>query len=281
MSFLDLMLNWIGVLLWLNWRSSAPITPFHAPATTLLSTLKPTTTENVKKTSSLIILILLVLLRPFLYQYLGVYYDWVPSLSFGPVVLNFRSDYLSRMFVYSVLGLAKTMGIIYIWALFLSVFPPLKKSNDFLSRIVKVLLGALDKLPFLIKVILPFFVGVLVWIILTWALASLDIIPRVTTFKLVFQQAILFGVEVYLSLEFLLVFLFFLHLLNMYVYLGNATFWWVINSIAEICLTPIRWLPLQIARLDFTPVAGIALVIAISEFGSWLLAWVYQKLPLG
>jgi uncharacterized protein YggT (Ycf19 family) len=54
-----------------------------------------------------------------------------------------------------------------------------------------------------------------------------------------------------------------LHLVASYVYLGSNALWEFIGATASNMLVPLRWLPLRVARFDFSPLVGVILIFAL------------------
>ena len=88
------------------------------------------------------------------------------------------------------------------------------------------------------------------------------------------------GLAAYLTWKFVVVGILVLHVLNSHVYLGANPFWSFLDVTARNLLSPIRWLPLGIGKVDFVPVVGIVLVFLIDEYGSRGLTKLFQHLPL-
>ena len=74
--------------------------------------------------------------------------------------------------------------------------------------------------------------------------------------------------------------LFRLHLLNSYIYFGAWPFWTFIDNSARQILKLIAGIPLRVGKIDFVPLAAVAVVIFATEYGSRGLVWLYQRSPI-
>jgi uncharacterized protein YggT (Ycf19 family) len=81
-----------------------------------------------------------------------------------------------------------------------------------------------------------------------------------------------------LTLKFLLLVLFALHLINTYVYLGELSFWKFVNTATRELLRPIQWLPLRVGKIDFRPVAAIIVVFLAADYTQGQLTRLYEQL---
>ena len=93
-------------------------------------------------------------------------------------------------------------------------------------------------------------------------------------------RAALIGLSTYLTWRYLLGGLLLLHLVNSHVYLGKHPFWSFVSATATTALSPLRVIPLRIAKMDFSPVVGIAIVFLAGEAYQRLLTTLYERLPL-
>ena len=71
-----------------------------------------------------------------------------------------------------------------------------------------------------------------------------------------------------------------LHLINSYVHLGEHPVWAFIHSLARTFLSPFRRLPLQVGKVDLTPVIALAAVYLLARGGEHLLVLLNRRLPL-
>jgi uncharacterized protein YggT (Ycf19 family) len=68
-------------------------------------------------------------------------------------------------------------------------------------------------------------------------------------------------------------------LLNTYVYLGNHPFWNYISQTGHRLLTPLKWLPLRLGKVELAPVVGMVLVLVLGELAERGLTLLYGRLP--
>src|SRR5262245_12920488 len=102
MGLLDSTLNLACLLLLLNWRAHR-IAPLEKPSpVSLAATLKKAEPRRNGGWLSLVVLVTILILRSFFYWNVGTALNWTPSLHLVVLQLPFRSDYLSRMFLFSI-----------------------------------------------------------------------------------------------------------------------------------------------------------------------------------
>ena len=274
MSLVDFMLNLAALLLWLKWRA-VPFNPAVSPSSSgaLLSTIKKAGASN----RTLVFLAgcgLIVLARAIFYWQIGAQLNWHPSLPLVLINPVFRSDYFGRIFLFSILSFALTIALFYHCLLFLSLVNQKLPDSDPLQHWIRQQLGWVDHLPVPIRFLVPLLVSMAGWCVLGPLLAAIHNYPSAGSLGHLLQQGVLLGGISYLAWKHLIIGILVLHLVNSYVYLGAMTFWNYLHHTSRAILWPISWLPLQIGRLDFSPVVMMALVFLISEIPN--LAWVQQ-----
>jgi len=276
MSAVDLILNIVGLLLWLNWRAVS-VKPLPAPGTTLTSTLRAAGPPR-SRWWYLGALVLLLAVRALFYWQIGRPLDWAPRMPLGPTTLSFSSNFPERIFLFSALSFAATLGIFYLWLLLLSWATARVADGDSARRLIRAHLGAVDRWPNWIKLALPLAVMTALWCGLQPLLAFLGMAPAAgSAWRLVGQGAVV-GMAVYLTIKFLLLGLFSLHLVNTYVYLGEFSIWKFVNTTTRELLRPLQWLPLRAGRIDLAPIAAIVAVFAAAEFCQRGLTRLYERL---
>jgi uncharacterized protein YggT (Ycf19 family) len=276
MSLVDLILNIVGLLLWLNWRGVV-VKPLPAPGGTLVSTLRPAGPPP-RRWLSLAGLGLLLALRALFYWQIGPPVDWVPRMPLGPTTLSFSSNFPERIFLFSLLSFAATLGIFYLWLLLLSWVTTRESESDGGRRVIRAYLGAVDRWPNWLKIFLPLLVVAAAWCLLHPLLHRMGLAPRAgSSWRLVGQGAVI-GLAVYLTLKFLLLGLFALHMVNSYVYLGEFSFWRFVNSTTRALLRPVEWLPLRAGKIDLAPLVAMVVVFVGAEFSQRGLTRLYEKL---
>ena len=274
MSLVDFMLNLAALLLWLNWRA-IPFNPAVSPSSSgaLLSTIRKAGPSN----RTLVFLVgcgLVVVLRAILYWQIGSQLNWHPSIPLVLINPVFRSDYFGRILLFSVLSFVLTIALFYHSLLFLSVVNHRLPDSDPIQHWIRQHLGWVEHLPVPVRLLVPFLVSMAGWCVLGPVLAAMHNYPSAGSLGHLLQQGVLLGTISYLAWKYLIIAILVLHLVNSYVYLGAMTFWTYLHHTSRAILWPISWLPLQIGRLDFSPVVMMALVFLLSEVPN--LEWVQR-----
>ena len=225
-------------------------------------------------------LVLLLLIRGFIYREMGAEVDWTPSIPLGPIVLTFRSDFPARIFIFSFLSFAVCLGIFYTSLLLLSVVNQSLPEGNPHQRWVRARLGLLERWPRWAKLLLPWFGLTLGWLALSPLLVRFNFVPQTKSAKLLVEQAALIGLGSYLCWKILIAVILAAHIVNTYVYLGNAPFWNFLNPTAKAFLKPLSFLPLHLGKFDFAPVIMMILVFALSEGIARALTRLYSGLAV-
>ena len=286
MGLIDFILNLAGLLMWLSWRSVQYDPLAKRTPATLLGTLRPAQASRWQRWHLLAAIAVLLLVRAFAYWLVGSGDNWVGRLDFGVVAIPIPfhsqlSDLFFRISLYSVLSFGLALAVVYIWLLLLSILA----GPDPIHRLVRVQLGEIDRWPRWVKALLPLLLTVIFWWLATWLFSSLEVshgsrthfIPRPISALQRLESALIVGVGSYLAWKFVIGSLLILHLLNSYIYFGPHPFWNYVNATARTLLTPLRWA--RLGKVDFAPVAGLAIVFLASvEMQKWL-GELYGKLP--
>ena len=275
MALIDVILNLAGVLLWLSWRSLRfdPLV-ITSPAT-LVGTLRRAEPRRLRGWQLLAGLAALLLLRALLYRQIGPAADWTPKLNLYFVVLAFRSDLWLPVTFYSVLSFARVLIVCYFWLLALVMINRRNPETDPLLRMLRLHLGPVARWPLLVQLLLPLMLVTALWIAQHPLLMHLGVTTRVRSNAHLVEQGLLIGTTLYFSLQYVLPVFLFLHLIATHVYLGANPFWDFIGSTARNLLAPLRRLPLQVARFDFAPVVGAALIFLLLH---WVPSLIVAKL---
>src|SRR5262249_5426299 len=104
MSFIDAILNFVALLLWVSWRSLSFDPLVKAQPLSLASTVKRTEPPVFSRWHFLAALGALLLLRGLLYWQIGPAVNWVPNLKLGAISIFFRSDSPGRILLFSLLS---------------------------------------------------------------------------------------------------------------------------------------------------------------------------------
>ncbi|MEO6182131.1 MAG: hypothetical protein ABIP71_03315 [Verrucomicrobiota bacterium] len=276
MSFIDAILNFAGLLLWLKWRGKGQ--ELSARGISLITTLKKAGPHYPRFYFPLALLMLLIA-RTILYWQLGSALDWTPQIWFGLIPLSFRSDFFWRIFLFSFVSFGAALTIFYLCLLLISILNSKRAEADPIQNLARVQLGKLDFLPRTVKLLLPWFTMILLWCIFNKPLAALGLLPTPKSFAHLVEQGAVAGFAIYFVWKYLIVAVLLLYLLNSYIYFGAWPFWIFIDQTATQMLKPFSWIPLRAKKIDFAPVVAIAVIILASEFGARGLIWIYQLLP--
>ena len=277
MSWVDIILNIAGLLLWLNWRAGK-IDPLgkRAPAT-LVGTLRQAVPSRAWRWNLPVFLGALLFVRALIYWQIGPALRWSGTLNLGVISLSFRSDRFGLILLFSLLSFLVSLGILYSCLLLLSLLKGPKPIQEF----VRLQLGRIDDWHPGVKLALPLIVTTIGWWAASWALVSLRIIPQPVSPVCRIEQSLIIAVQGYLIWKFPIAALLVLHLLNNYIYFGPHPIWNYSNVTANTLLRPLKnlkWLPLRIGKVDLTPIVGIAVVFFVGEFASRALRHLYLRL---
>lgn len=276
MSFIDLILNFAALLLWLKWRDKGE--ELLGSKISLLGTLRKAG-PHPARFWFLLGLLALLLARPLLYWLLGPALNWMPLISLGVISFPFRSDFFWRMVLFSFFSFGAVLGIFYLYLLLLSLLNGKNTATDSVQSLIRAQLGKLDLFPAFLKLLLPWFVTIILWCVLSKPLVTLGLLPAPKSFLHLMEQGAVVGIGVYLAWKYLILGILLLHLLNSYIYFGAWPFWNFIENSALQILKMLSWIPLRIGKIDFAPLVLMALVIFAAEYGSRGLVWLYQRLP--
>jgi uncharacterized protein YggT (Ycf19 family) len=273
MALLDLILNLTGLLLWLNWswRRFDPFT--RTTPATIVGTVKRAEPRPMKGWKLLAGLVLLLFARALVYWEIGSAVAWTPKLDLDFVVLAFRSDLFGPVCLYSLLSFARVLVTYYFWVLSLIIINSGVPEPDPIQKLLRMHLGEPGRWPWPVLIFLPIFCMAIIWLALHPVLAAAGVVTRSYTFAHLLEQSLLLTLTLVLSLKYLLPPLLLLCLIASYVYLGASPIWDFVGTTCRNMLTPIRWLPLRAGKVDFAPVAGAILVIALLHWVPHLVQW--------
>jgi hypothetical protein len=280
MSLIDWMLNLAGLILWLGWRNAPPAGRRRSPGISIAAVVKPMETAPPRTWLLPLCLLALITLRSFFYWHIGSALDWTPRLPLTVVVLPFRSDFFGRIFLFSFLSFALFLATFYFGLFLLSAVNRSITDSDPVQRWLRTQLGRVEKTPAAVLMIMPVVLSALAWAALSPLLVWMGFLPQPVSGAHLMQQAIVVGVGSILVWKYLVAALLILRIANDYVFLGDLAFWRFVNATSHNLLKPLAWLPLRSARVDFTPVAGVVLVITLCELGGYGLSQLYRRLPL-
>jgi uncharacterized protein YggT (Ycf19 family) len=257
--FLDLLLNVIALLLWLNWRGMG----FHRPGpyrSSLLHTLRIATPPRPRRWRYLAGLLLLLVGRALLYRHFGSPAHWVPHLPLAVISLPFRSDLLGRMMLFSGLSFLLTFAVCYLWLLLISVVNRGLDDTNPVQRLVRLHLGWIESTPAFLKIAGPLLVTALLWLVLHPLFANLGLVPAARSFWQMLWQGSVLALATVLAWKYLLLGVLGLHFLTSYVHLGDSPFWQFVSATGSNLLKPLRIVPLRAGKIDLAPIAALAVV---------------------
>jgi uncharacterized protein YggT (Ycf19 family) len=266
MALFDQILILASVLLWLNWRSHQSDPLGEATPNSLAATLRPADSRRFPGWQFLIAVVLLLLLRAVIYFQIGPSAEWTPKIDLMFVVPAFRSDNFNLCLLYSLLSFGRTLLVLYFWLLAVTIVNRGSADPGPIQKLIRHQLGPVARWPWPVQALLPFLLTALIWMALHPLLFKLRIITGPQSFLHLVEQGFLIGAGLLFSLKFLIPFLLLVHLLATYVYLGSNPVWEFISGTAQNLLRPLRWLPLRLGRLDFTPAIGALLALLLLHF---------------
>lgn len=275
MGAIDFLLNLAGLLLWLSWRSLRFDPLVKSPPVTLVGTLKRAEPRRLKGWQLALALLSLVLLRGWLYEWIGAPADWTPKLNLELVVLAFRCDLFPATLVFSCLSFLRVVIVFYFWLLVLDVINRSTREPDLIQRLIRLHLGKLARWPRPVQITSPVLLVIVLWLAVYPVLVRLGVVVPTQSAAHLLEQGLLVGLGLLLSLKYLLPAVLLLHLVTSYVYLGSNPLWDFVATTSSNLTTPLRRLPLRVAKLDLTPVAGVVLILCALQ---WLPNLILSKL---
>jgi uncharacterized protein YggT (Ycf19 family) len=278
MAIVDFILNLIGLLLWVNWRSSKFDPLVGSTPVTLLGTLRRAESNRSSRWLVLLALVALLFFRGVLYWQIGSAVNWTPKLELGAIAISLRSDFLSRALLFSLFSFILAFLVFYLWLLLLSLINGQGSEAEPWGKLVRLHLGRIARWPWPLKALLPLGISGLLWVSLNPLLAHWEIIPPAKSAVHRLEQAGAIGLGVYLSWKYLIGAILALYVLSSYVYLGSHSFWNFIGVTGRNLLAPLRWLPLRLGKIDFSPILGIALISVMAEMAERWLTQLYARL---
>lgn len=266
MALINLLLNLVGMLLWVSWRY-LPFDPIQrAKPATLTGTLRRAEPLKFRRWHFLVALAALLLLRSAFYWWVGGTMQWTLNVNLGVVNIAFRCDAFDRMLVFSLVSFADALFQFYLVLALLWLCGPRHLDSDPCQRFVRIQLSPLHRWPTAVVLLLPLAVAALGWIALHPLLTRMGLIPNAPSWERVFQQALVLGVSVYAIWKHAIGAVLALRFLNTYVYLGPHPLWNFIELTGKTLLRPLATLQLQFRRMDFAPLVAIALTYLIATF---------------
>jgi len=88
------------------------------------------------------------------------------------------------------------------------------------------------------------------------------------------QEALGFGMSLFLIWEYTALLVLLIHFVNTYVYVGRIGWW---RCLATAGNNLVRWLPLHLGRLDLAPLAGAGLVFGLGYGLTWVVEVLFTQ----
>lgn len=264
-NLIHFILDLAGLAIWINWRTYPQNAHRLAPPATLVGTLRRADPPLSRRWHYLAGLAALLVARVFLYRFIASALNWTGVLNAGVVSVAFRGDDLSHMFLYSFVSFASMLWVFHLCMLLLSLLSPGVPEAIPFQHFARQHLGAVDRWPTPLKLILPLAGTTLLWWLATWPLTEWGYLPGRFNAMHRLEQALVIGLASYFVWKYLISVVLVLHLVNSYVYFGNHGFWHYLNGVARLLLRPLAVLPLRAGRVDFAPVVMLVLVLFVSR----------------
>jgi uncharacterized protein YggT (Ycf19 family) len=263
----------------MSWRM-ASASPEDVPwQRTLLRTLRRAAPKGRLHWGYPALLLAVLLLRGLLYFQLGSALHWVPQLDFDLLTIPFRSDRLGRMMLFSFLGFGQWLGGFYLWLLLLSALAHRVPEGNSVRHFVQINLGWPDRLPSVVKLLLPLPVVTLLWAGAAWWFGHLGLMPAPASVGQVMAQGGVLALGSLLLWQYLLAAILILFLIHSYVFIGSTPFSEFIDGVGFAALAPLRWVPLRLGKVDGAPVVALALVFVDAHHGERVLDLLFHRLP--
>jgi uncharacterized protein YggT (Ycf19 family) len=262
MSTIDFILNFAGLLLWLNWRSVRIDLMSRLTPATLPGTLRRASPRVLKLWHFLVAIAALLVIRAFFYWVIGGPMNWVANLNLEITSIPFMSDFFGRMLLYSILSFGLMLGQFYLWLIFLVVVN--REKEDPLQKIVRLTLGSPSKWENWQLLLVPSIIATVCWLVLSPLLARMDLLHSASILHRL-GQGVLLGFGAMLTWKYLMGAILGLYLLNSYIYLGKHPIWNFVNLTARQMMSPLKKFPLEVGKVDFTPVLAIVLVFLLAH----------------
>lgn len=278
MGIVDFILNLAGLLLWLSWRVAKADPVGKRKPVTLVGTLRRA--DGNKGNWPLPSAIGgLILLRALFYWQIGSGARWSGKLNLDVIALYFPIPNdsfasLGQTVLFSVLSFALALGVFYLCLLLLSILD----GPEPMRSLVRIQLGGVDRWSRTAKLLLPLVAVTLICWLASWLFASLHIVPAPASEWRRAGQSLAVGIGSYLTWKYVALALLALHLLSSYIYFGKHPFWNFVNAEAQTLLAPLKKIPLRAGKVDFAPVAGIVLVVALAELIKPFLVYLYGRM---
>ncbi|MGA4644148.1 hypothetical protein [Limisphaera sp. 4302-co] len=285
MAWVDSLLNLVCVLLAVGARAGRDDWDRRRAAATLAGTLRPAAVSRVRTGWTWAAAGAVWALRTWLDWLAGGWSDWSPRVDFGVLTLSFPVlpgwRGLGLMAVYTLLSLAVWLTALALWMVLLSCAGQGVCEGNPVHAWVRRCVGPLARWPCGLRLVFPMVCVAVLWLALEPLLFMLGLLPQPTPWPWRAWQALVMGVGCGRAWVPVVTGLLVLYWLNLYVYFGRHPIWDYVARIGRRWVSPVRWLPLRVARMDFAPVA-LALLVgwvgSVADHG-WDLPGGQRRVP--
>lgn len=261
MPLFDLLLNLAGLLLWFGWRAVGLDQTTRPAPLSLVSTLRRAESRPARPWPLLAGLGALLLMRSTIYWRLGPRTDWAPALDLGLVSVSFRVDLWHHALVFSVASFLHAWVIAHVGILLIILLNRKSPEAGPFQALLNAQWGWLGRWPASILLMLVPLLGAGLWLVMHPLFLWLELTSGPPPGIPPLQQALAFGLSLFLLWEFVALGLLLIHTINTYVYVGNLGLW---NCLAHAGRILCRPLPLRVGRIDLAPFAAALLVLALA-----------------
>jgi hypothetical protein len=255
MEILNAILNALGLLLWSLWlvrRGEAP-RDRAASRWTIPAALG-----------------VLLALRCFFYWEIGTPLGWVFHLNLGTVSVPFSAESLLRMALYSPLSFFKSLFVFHAVLAAIALWGrPVPSGGAAGWMFLRLGLGFI-RWPGWITWLAGMVVAMIFWLAAARLLQMAGLVPSLPVGELVLQAALIGVAATHLWL-WTLAALLMVAAVNRHFYLGAHPVWVWLAATASNSLRWTAWIPVRFGGLDFRPLAGAGLAVALSILLQWLL----------
>jgi len=279
MSLVDLFLNLTALLMWVSWRGISGLDAAGTAGTagTILGNLRPAERRAPPRWGYLAGLIVLLLVRALIYRQVGPALYWHPGWSVNAVGLVFRSDSLARMMAYSWLSFGWLLLTWYTWMVGVLVVNRPPRDRDGVTRAIRRQLGWMGGWPAWILVWVPVLLAGVGWALVGWLASESRLMPALADGRHLLQQSLVVGLSQLCVWRWAAAVILLLHLLNLYVYLGNHAVWEFIQQTGEGLCRPFA--VFRFGHLDFSPVPALVCYWGVFSLLGWGFPWLRNGFP--
>lgn len=273
MDWVDHLLNFAGLLLWLGFRGVG----FEGRNQRLPASRVPSGAAGAQAPFALALLVLLAG-RSWVYWRAGTQLDWVPHLNLGVVAVPFNSALWSRMIGYSVASFAVAWATFHCCLNCLSILTHASRGTNPWAAGVARQLGVYARLPAFLKVLVPWGLVAGGWVLAVPALVHMNVALPPAAPAVVWQQGLVLGAMTLLVWKFVLIPVLLVYQWQNYAYLGRGAWIDFVKLTGARALRPVGWLPLRLGQLDLTPACLAVAILGLTWWGQLQLERLFHHL---